>query len=410
MISLLSKSPNMARSSGRQLSSLSPPPPPSLFLPSSSSATPSSSPSLGRRSYTTPPPPPKRYTPRSIPKRPASVAASLSSSSPSSSTSAFLPAPHAISAVPFSHPPSEVAGFLESRSSIHAAFWFPSQWVRRWLRLKIDVKLVRFEAVYLPCWMISGEVKAPFTSRYDTTTRDVRVSMESSFFPGTTETPFKWISCAPSLSSLPQLEPFKPSLLTQFGRKIRALPFELSPLVLPSLTNRLPYLNVGDHVVVDAAKSIEWRSLDAVPLYLPFYVASYKHPLMNFDLILEDTQEDLKDCFYNVDYAWPEPTDPKAPHDDRRLLHRWSLTSHPSDQLSKDPTGLQQPIFALGSKVAEPLEYRKDLAKEIAEQGSKRVESWLDAPGNLELVKELSAKGLEGAERFVGRMGGSEVR
>lgn len=252
---------------------------------------------------------------------------------------------------------------------------------------------------------------------------------------GTTETPFKWISCSPSLSSLPQLEPFKPSLLTQFGRKIRALPFELSPLVLPSLTNQLPYLNVGDHVVVDAAKSIEWRSLDAVPLYLPFYVASYEHPLMNFDLILEDTQEDvsfrvalflvfstpsltillrplpqLKDCFYNVDYAWPEPTDPKAPHDDRRLLRRWSLTSHPSDQLSKDPTGLQQPIFALGSKVAEPLEYRKDLAKEIAEQGSKRVESWLDAPGNLELVKELSGKGLEGGEGFVGRMGGREVR
>jgi len=188
MISLISKS----TSGSRPLSFLSPrPPPPSFFLPTS------------RRCYAAPPKPTKAkakvYTPKFLPPKrspppstlgPPSSSSSTSSSSSSSASSvspprgSFLPSPSQIQVVPFSHSPSQARAYLDERAPIHVTFLYLLQKLRKLFKMKIHTKLVGFEAVYLPCWNVKAEVKVPFISRFDTSSRNLRVFTEDGFFPG----------------------------------------------------------------------------------------------------------------------------------------------------------------------------------------------------------------------------------
>lgn len=56
---------------------------------------------------------------------------------------------------------------------------------------------------------------------------------------------------------------------------ITPVPFDTSPLVLPSLLPPSSTLDLGDLGEVESS-TVRWNKLDAVPIYLPFYVARFK--------------------------------------------------------------------------------------------------------------------------------------
>ena len=96
----------------------------------------------------------------------------------------------------------------------------------------------------------------------------------------------------PTLFDLPSGIPkYKPSRdLDQNSTPVTPIPFDTSPLILPSLLRDslpIPLSSVDLEDTITAQP--EWTQLDCTPLYLPLYVARFKNEKrgQDFTIVLE---------------------------------------------------------------------------------------------------------------------------
>jgi hypothetical protein len=110
---------------------------------------------------------------------------------------------------------------------------------------------------------------------------------------GTSELPYSIMSMTPTMLNLEDRPPaFGSSALSQHPMEpsIRPIPFDMSPLAVPTiLKSTSTPLQAARYFAAPSA--IEWSSLDASPVYFPFYVAKYRMRSKVFLIYFEASQE-----------------------------------------------------------------------------------------------------------------------
>ncbi|KAL7411034.1 hypothetical protein BDY24DRAFT_397485 [Mrakia frigida] len=233
--------------------------------------------------------------------------ASTSSDSPSSNISSpisFLPSPSQVYAVPFHKNRTQALDKLSIGVRAHSAllsksvlkgiaFAFSASYPRLFPGLQVE--LINMAAVYVPVWAVRANIEGK-TSEGE----EVAVISKGAWFPGTSVAPLSQLHLQPTLHSLPlTLSKYNPKIdLNQHDMDITPVPFDTSPLVLPSL---LPSstLDLGDLGEVESS-TVRWNKLDAVPIYLPFYVARFKigtgEDRQDYSLLYDASSPELNDC------------------------------------------------------------------------------------------------------------------
>jgi len=124
---------------------------------------------------------------------------------------------------------------------------------------------------------------------------------------GTSSYPLSHLSLQPTLLNLPERLPtFDPSRhLNQYGETITAVPFDSSPLVLPSLLKETLPVRLTSEVKLPhgttrreyAITDVEWKTLDATPFYLPLSVAKMEFEGKEETWLLEATTKRVSHFF-----------------------------------------------------------------------------------------------------------------
>lgn len=121
-------------------------------------------------------------------------------------------------------------------------------------------------------------------------------------YTGTSFSPLSQMILGPTLYDLPDYIPtYKPSRdLDQYDTPITPIPFDTSPLILPSLIREslpisLDAVDVEDPIVDEP----EWKQLDCVPMYFPMYVARYKNDKrgQDFTIVMEAGNSKVCRCW-----------------------------------------------------------------------------------------------------------------
>lgn len=86
---------------------------------------------------------------------------------------------------------------------------------------------------------------------------------------------------------------FSSADLEEMGSEtISAIPFDTSPLSIPDVLRRQSSIQSLPFTV--STDSLEWQKLEATPIYLPFYIANFKHEEREFTLALAATDESVR--------------------------------------------------------------------------------------------------------------------